>query len=132
MSIKKASNNNIEPNIKFSSKWESINKKESYDLVFAMSVLCRWPQTQNIKNCKNVYPFTEFNAQIYKIDELIKKKGILVIYNANFRFSDTEISKKYESVTIPQYLDSGFVTKFDKNNNCLVDQKYEYTMFQKK
>jgi hypothetical protein len=127
-----ANNANIDDKIKFFPVWDKVSFTEFYDIVFAMSVLCRWPQTQGKKNCKKIYCFEEFKNQIIKLDRIIKKDGLLIVYNSNFRFTDTDISKKYDLIMIPDYGDSGFVEKFDTNNNYLEDQKYDFTIFRKK
>jgi 2-polyprenyl-3-methyl-5-hydroxy-6-metoxy-1,4-benzoquinol methylase len=130
--IDKAKFNNTDFNIIFHSKWKKVYKKEYYDIVFAMSVLCQWPGTKDIENCSKIYSFNIFEDKVTLLDTMIKPGGILVIYNANFRFTDTLISKKYTAIHIPEYFESGFVSKFSVSNQYLADQKYEYSVFIKK
>ncbi|MDR0568174.1 MAG: class I SAM-dependent methyltransferase [Spirochaetaceae bacterium] len=114
----------------YATKKEVFNRV--YDLVFAMSVLCRWPQTQGKKHCGKIYAYDQFKKQIDELDPLLKAGGLLIIYNANFRFTDTEASKKYDPLVIPEYSNSGFVTKFDRANNYLEEQAYPYVIFKKR
>jgi SAM-dependent methyltransferase len=128
--IIKANEYNKDSKILFYSDWNKVNR-ETYDVVFAMSVLCRWPGTQAVKNCSKIYSFTQFNDQVEQLDALLREGGVLIIYNANFRFTDTLISKKYNAIKIPGYTDSGPVSKFSIDNQYLKDQRYEYSIFEK-
>jgi hypothetical protein len=129
--IIKAKKLSYDDNMFFTSNWGKIIQIKFYDIILAMSVLCRWPQTQNVKNCEKIYSFYQFQTQIVQLDNLLKENGIFVIYNANFRFSDTSVYSKYECINIPKYNDSGFVTKYDKNNLKLESQNYPYSIFKK-
>lgn len=93
-----------------------------YDFIFCMSVLCRWPDTQNINSCKGVYEFDDFNKALKYLDNHLNIGGYLVIYNSNFIFDDSDISHKYKPVG--EWSDSGFVHKFTKNSE---KYKYNYT-----
>jgi hypothetical protein len=115
----------------FFTELEDAGKYGSYDIILAMSVLCRWPETENIFDCTGIYEYGQFDAQIKILDGLLKKNGILVVYNANFKFTDTDVSKKYEALKIPDCDESGFVSKFSKGNKYLEDQKYIYSVFRK-
>lgn len=101
-----------------------------YDIIFCMSVLCSWPDTRDLESCEDVYPFVRFDEVVREMDALLNENGILIIYNSNFRFTDTETSKKYHPIEIPGYMDSGFVHKFD-NTNKRVDSHYPYSVFRK-
>ena len=129
--IEIAIKNNTDKCIYFTSLWEDINKNNYYDIIFAMSVLCRSPHTQNKMNCSKIYSFKQFNDQIILLDKLIKVNGILVLYNANFLFTETAICQKYQPIAIPDYDSSGVITKFDKYNKRLTNQNYIYSLFVK-
>jgi len=102
-----------------------------YDVVFAMSVLCRWPQTRETDSSADTYPFEKFDETVRHLDSLVRPNGLLVIYNANFRFTDTDSSRRYEALLIPGLEDSGFVHLFSKENRKLSDQRYPYCVFRK-
>ncbi|MGE3803666.1 MAG: class I SAM-dependent methyltransferase [Gemmataceae bacterium] len=89
-----------------------------YDIVFCLSVLCRWEDTRDVEECSSIYPFEKFASAVLFLDSLLPKGGLLVIYNANFRFEDTATFLKsgYTAVASPAVVDSGFVHKFDQNN----------------
>jgi cyclopropane fatty-acyl-phospholipid synthase-like methyltransferase len=115
----------------FTASWENVKEKKGFDIVFAMSVLCRTPHTLKKKDISKIYPFLKFEEQISQLDTIIRKDGLLVIYNANFQFTDTNSSQKYEPLIMPNFYDSGCIPKFDKNNMLLRDQKYPYSVFRK-
>lgn len=114
-------NNNIKvcPNINFYSDY---NKLKTYDLIFCMSVLCKWPE-----NTDNYY-FELFEKTLIEIDKLLNIDGYLCIYNSKYLFTDSIISKKY-SIVNTEYKDTGFVTKYDKNNKKI--KNYPYFLFRK-
>jgi hypothetical protein len=129
--IRKAVKTVKEEGIAFFAELENVKKRGNYDIIFSMSVLCRWPETENIFDCSGIYEYEQFNREVEIMDGLLKINGILIVYNANFRFTDTEVSKKYEPLKIPNYDCSGFVPKFSKTNKFLYDQKYIYSVFRK-
>jgi len=120
--LRKASRKNNDARIKFLfSSTENIEKEGKYDLIFCLSVLCRWEDTKNVTNCERIYPFQKFEASVKELSNQLLEGGLLVIYNSNFRFEDTTIFGDYEIVKTPSVEDSGFVNKFDANNNLLTD-----------
>ena len=121
---------NNDNRIIFTSEWDEVKKRE-YEAVFAMSVLCRTPHTLRKKDISNIYPFIKFEEQITEIDSVICKGGLFVLYNSNFIFTHTDVSKKYNPVVIPDFNDSGVIPKFDKNNKVLKCQEYPYSIFRK-
>ena len=88
---------------------------ELFDLIFAMSVLCRWPETDN-KEHNNIYSFDDFNAAIELLDSHLKDLGILTLYNTNYNFSETTVYSKYFPAPIQplEAIQKEFVRKFDK------------------
>lgn len=88
-----------------------------YNLIFCMSVLCRWPDGQAN------YKFTLFEETLKLLDKRLKVGGYLVIYNAQYLFNDTVLSNRYSPVKL-NYIDSGFVTKWDRNfKNIISDNQ---------
>lgn len=129
--IEKAKRNIKDPGIVFFTELKDVNKYGDYDIIFSMSVLCRWPETEKMLNCSGIYEYEQFKTQIEILDGLLKINGLLVVYNANFRFTDTEVAKRYEPVKIPKHEESGYVPKFSKRNEYLEDQNYIYSVFRK-
>lgn len=117
--LKKASSKNIYKDVKFlNSTEENIKAEGNYDLIFCLSVLCRWEDTKYVDNCEKLYPFKKFESTLLMLSDNLLPNGLLVIYNSNFRFEDTEVFLKegFEVVPTPSVADSGFVYKFDRDN----------------
>ena len=110
---------------------EAVSAHGPYDLVFALSVLCRWPQTKEAKNISTMYPFAEFENTIRQLDSVLKPGGILVIFNANYRFSDTSISKGYTPVKTATVIPEPFVEIFDPSGEPLKMSERDDFFFQK-
>jgi chemotaxis methyl-accepting protein methylase len=56
--IRKADKNNFSPGITYIlSTPENIADKGKYDLIFCLSVLCRWEETKSVENCEKIYSF---------------------------------------------------------------------------
>ena len=112
---------------------------EQFDIVCAMTVLCRHPETVGIANSSEVYPFEDFNKLLTIIDSLVKQDGLLCLYNANYRLEDSALSDKYVKVfpcnseeldNMPNHLKAlyesstlsekiGYVSKFAPNGESL-------------
>lgn len=84
-----------------------------YDLIFCMSVLCRWPDGQND------YKFTLFEETLNLLDKRLKTGGYLIIYNAQYQFNDTVMSSRYTPIKTSS-INSGFVTRWDKNLKVVI------------
>lgn len=119
--IKKNKEKNKYKNIEYYSELGDINQKS--DLIIANSVLCLWPESEGI------YTFETFEKTLETIDELLNKDGYLCIYNSKYLFCETDLfSKKYKKV-ITKYKDTGFVTKYTKNNKIV--KNYPTFLFKK-
>lgn len=90
---------NFESSYDFFKRQEQLLKDgkslEQFDVVSAMTVLCRHPDTVGLRSSSHVYPFLEFEALLSKVDSLVKKGGLLCILNANYRLEDTKLGSKY-------------------------------------
>ncbi len=81
-------------------------------------------------NSSGIYPFDAFESACRELGRLVRPGGYLVIYNANYRFTDTETSRGF-SVAAFGSEESGFVAKFDKDETRSDDQAYAHCVFQK-
>lgn len=65
-----------------------------YDLVFCMSVLCRFPPVDP----EPYFSFEDFEKAIVAIDRVVAPEGILVLWNAQYDFRQTTVAttKNYE------------------------------------
>lgn len=102
-----------------------------YQIVFANSVFCRWPDSRGVDSIAEIYPFAAFEAALVEIDQSLVAGGLLALYNANYRFTDALLAERYVSMLLPGMVESGFVTKFDPDGMRSVDQSYPYALFLK-
>lgn len=128
--IKVCNSKNTDTNIRFTLSNE-ISSNDWYDVIFCMSVLCRWPKTQHILDCSNEYPFVEFDKQVVQLYNHLNKGGLLVIYNSNFCFYESKIYPNFSPLTDPRIKESGFVHKFNSKNQK-IDTNYPDCIFIKK
>lgn len=113
----------IYKNIEYFSNLENITKKS--DLIFANSILCRWPESIVDK-----YTYKTFEDTLKIIDNLLNKDGYLCIYNSKYLFTETDLFlNKYEKINTI-YTETGFVTKYHKNNEK-INVNYPYFLFKK-
>jgi len=130
--LKKAKKRNLAPGIKYMlSTNENLESNGPYDLVFAMSVLCRWKDTEHVQSCENIYPFEKFNESVEHLYSLLSTDGILVVYNANFLIEDTTIAEFLKPIKVNSIKDSGFVHKFNKQNQK-INPDHQVVLFRKK
>ena len=86
-----AKQNNTHESITFSN---TIDTVPMVDIVFAMSVFCRWPDTHQLEY-NDIYKFDVFENEVAILDAKLKNVGVFVVYNSNYYFSDTQTAKKY-------------------------------------
>jgi SAM-dependent methyltransferase len=108
-----------------------LNEMGPFDAVFAMSVLCRNAETWSVPNCSEVYPFERFEEACSSLDALLRPGGYLVLYNTNYRFTDTRTATSYEVVDFDCVRESGVVVKFDIDGSRSDDQVYAHCVFRK-
>jgi chemotaxis methyl-accepting protein methylase len=130
--LKKASKQNQDEGIYFLMSTPHVIKNEGpYDLIFCLSVLCRWDDTRGLQNCEKVYPFEKYKVTVELLANQLNKNGLLVIYNSNFRFEDTRVSSDFEIVDTPTIENSGFVNKFNATNDAVLEP-HRYCVYRKK
>ncbi|MFG1402346.1 polysaccharide pyruvyl transferase family protein [Xanthobacter sediminis] len=113
--------NNPDPDIEYFSDPEKLDS--DYDLIFCMSVLCRWPDRQDL------YYFETFHKTLLSIDRRLKPGGLLVIYNGQFFLEETILRDHYEAVEI-DHRDSGFVKKYHRDFSPFIGV-HETTVYRK-
>lgn len=125
--LEECNKKNTYPNVYFMhSSTETITSGAPFDMIFCMSVLCSWGETENRQNISNIYNFSKFQNTVEVLDTVLSKDGLLVIYNSNFRFSDSSIYGRYRVLYDKDIDGSGIVQKFDKNNNMIPKEFQKY------
>ncbi|MGE0742042.1 MAG: class I SAM-dependent methyltransferase [Hyphomonadaceae bacterium] len=101
-----------------------------FHLIFAVSVLNRWPATQGVRNIGSIFPFTKFTDMCERLDARLVVGGVLVIANANYRFTDAALSHRYDKYEDPSG-QAGFVSLFKASGERTVQRPYPFTIFRK-
>lgn len=109
---------------------ENIVKHGKYDIIFALSVLCRWEDTKDLENCENVYSFEKFSETVNLLISQLRPGGLFIVYNSNFRFEDVPAFKNFSIVPTPLVENSGFVHKFDSRNNR-IREEHKHCVYRK-
>jgi hypothetical protein len=99
----------------FESTPENIKSHGPFDVILAMSVLCRFPESmsRDILDLSTIYPFEDFNRTIGVLSDNLKMDGILCLYNTNHDFARSDVAAEFRAVRSPLIASNGFVDKFD-------------------
>jgi SAM-dependent methyltransferase len=99
----------------FESTPENIKKHGPFDIILAMSVLCRFPNSmsRDLRDLSTIYRFEDFNRTIEVLSDNLRSGGILGIYNTNYDFARCDVAALFRSVRSPLLASNGFVDKFD-------------------
>ena len=107
---------------------------EKFDLVFAMSVLCRHKDTKDQDDISEIYPFHMFEETIGVIVSCVADGGAIVIFNSNYHFEDTRHYEGFRVLIDEKFGDEGLNThtrKFSPDGRVLADQQ-QYSVFCRK
>jgi hypothetical protein len=110
-------------NIEYYDNLSDLNKYNKFNLICAMSVLCRWPESAG------EYTFKTFTETLDLIDNLLDKDGYLCIYNSKYLFTDTILFKQKYKIVETKHKETGKVFKYTFDNKII--QNYPHFLFQK-
>ncbi len=111
---------------------ESLRKYAPYDIIFAMSVLCAWPKSREVDDISTIFPFSRFEEVVRSLDSVLRPGGVLVLFNCNFEFLDTSVSRGYEIVLSNTNRNTGFVHRFSAGNRKISGYSGNNVVFRKK
>jgi SAM-dependent methyltransferase len=99
----------------FRSSSEAILRYGPFDVVFAMSVLCRFPDSMkaDLIDFTPVYSHDSFNRGIQLLSDALRDDGILCLYNTNYSFLQLDLANGFRVVSSPLIGSNGFVDHFD-------------------
>ena len=98
-SLAKAKQNNSRQNISYKyCEPNKISNLGKFDVVIAISVLCKHPEAIYLDELTKIYPFERYEEMVNKLDTIVKENGLLIIRSSNYIFSDVKISNKYKSI----------------------------------
>ena len=75
-----------------------------YDVIVAMAVLCRWPETRSMEDISEYYPFSRFEEQLRQFIELLLPGGVMCVYNSNYRVVDSSLMAQLEVISNPELI----------------------------
>jgi hypothetical protein len=78
-----------------------------------------------------VYSFKDFEKHVTMLGNVLKQDGLLVVWNASFRFSDSKAAARFDPVPVDGIGESGFVKKFGPDNKELAVQDYPLFIFRR-
>lgn len=113
---------------------EALPDLAPFDIVFAMSVLCRHRDAKDKDDISEVYPFAMFEEAVSSIAGKVAPGGFLVVFNSNYRFEDTKESAEFTPLFLGEFHDEGIntrVRKFSSNGKLLQTDGPENCIFQK-
>lgn len=76
-----------------------------FDLVLALSVLCRHRDTKDREFIADVYPFAMFEEAVGQLVARLAPRGVIAIVNANYRFIDTRHGVGFRSLFDQDFYD---------------------------
>jgi O-antigen/teichoic acid export membrane protein/SAM-dependent methyltransferase len=131
--LERAASANTDPRVLFvRSTPGNLEQHGPYDLVFCLSVLCRWPESGGVDDLSRLYPFRRFEEALRLLDSVLVPGGILALYNCNYRFRDSTLMRGYAAVSHPQVAESGFVHKFGRDQRKLAGWQDDECLFRKR
>ena len=86
-----------------------------YDIIFAMSVLCRNPAPRNWAE----FSFERFEARISEFLEWLLPGGIFVLVNANYNLTQSRLIRFFDLIVSPDLEGPGQVWKLAPNRGVL-------------
>jgi len=79
------------------SKAAAIAASAPYDVVFAMSVLCRNPAPKDWKD----FPFERFESRVSELAQWLRSGGVFVLVNANYNLTQSRLIRLFDLVASP-------------------------------
>jgi len=105
----------------------------SYDAILCLTVLLnRRLRLEQRTDCSDVLPFAQFDAAVADIARCLKPGGYLVIYGANFRFSDTAVYAHFEPTAFQPKTNDPPVPLYGPDNRLRPGVVYRDAIFRKR
>ncbi len=103
----------------FLSSPENIAEHGPFDVIFALSVLCRFPESMSptITNLQHLYRFESFESTVELLAGNLKQRGMLCLYNTTYNFLQTSVASRFSVVRSPLVASNGFVDRFDSSGH---------------
>ena len=98
----------------FASSPAAIAQHGPFDVVLAMSVLCRFPESldRGMTNLRPLYGFAQFEDTVSLLAASLAPNGIICLYNTSYDFLDTAAAGRFRTIRSPLVASNGFVDRF--------------------
>ncbi len=110
----------------------NLNTLGKFDVILAISVLCKYPESNLLRDIGPIFPFEKYESTLGELDTLLQPGGCLFIRSSNFRFRDSSLASKYEVVHNWDSRSPEEFPKFDSKNQRLEGYREEEELFRKK
>ena len=115
-----------DPGIVFFSTPQAIDAFGPFDIILAMSVLCRFPASSQVENLAPIFPFRSFEMLTTNLARNLRPGGLFCLVNANYLFCALDVAPEFRPVRCSLIHSNGFVDKFAADGRRLT------TTFRKK
>lgn len=96
--------------------------EQLYDAIFCLSVLRHARlDAEQPGNCEAIMPFARYADFVERFDRALKPGGMLFLWGANFRFSDTDVAPRYRTIAVPGRRHKGGAYYGSDNLRVLID-----------
>lgn len=99
---------------------ENLAAQGPYDVIFAMSVLCRWPMAKRLDDLSGIYPFSQFEAGVAELLGHLKPGGVFVLHNASYSLTQSRLIRFLDLVVTPRVDGPGQVSRHAPDGRKLV------------
>ncbi len=107
--------------------------KQNFDLILAITVLCKSPATAKAEDCSKIYPHEDFRNAIAELSDRLVPGGHLVVFNANYRVEDIpDYQEKFTPVKLDTLPSSQQVRIFDADGKRSANQSVRFIVHRKK
>lgn len=99
------------------------NSEQRFDVVLALSVLCRWPDARGRASITDLYSFGDFSGDAQSVADLVAVGGYLVVTNTNYFFEDTPVALESFAPVLHYAGCEGFVERFDVDGHRYINNR---------
>jgi len=99
---------------------DSLAEHAPYDVIFAMSVLCRWPIAKRMDDLSQLFPFARFEASVAALIEQVKPGGLLVTHNTSYSITQSRLIRFLDLILTARIDQPGQVTRFAPDGHKMV------------
>jgi hypothetical protein len=103
----------------FLSNEQNIAANGPFDIIFAMSVFCQYPESKKHDNLSEIYPFSRFESLAEVLCQNMIPGGVFCLMNSNYLFRQTRMGVNFRAIRSPLQAGNGFIDKFDRTGDRL-------------